>query len=613
MTSRRWASSASANCLRVMVLRSAVTSTRPGSTSMTGRFLSAKDLRSGTGFQPGSKSRWQRTSRVVHCPGASLFSRCASMPWSCALSCAQALFVRPRRSLTFAHAMARTSHQLDSTLLAEEPAPLHLRRVREAEGLHDGVAHVVGGRIRRVGHQEVVQVRGLDRALLEQRAAKEIEERLPELGAHQHDGEVADLAGLDERRGLADLIERPEPAGQGDEGVGILHEHDLADVEVAERHPPVEVRVRLLLLRQLDVAADGPPARLPGAAVGALHDARAAARHHREAVARQARADLPRHLVVPVLVRHAGRAKHGDAGPDEMQRAEAADELGEDAQRAKELDEPWLGTRQEAVLFGIRAAFAPAPAARRAQLHLGSHGISPSAPTPSGMAAGPHGGQRQRARELGQRRLDETLRWHGEGGRQRLDGLRVGGALVHHDLEATVAAHALQCQREARGGRPLPARTRTRMRDEERAGLVHAERHERGSRGDAPALRGRQRVEQGGLCHATRRKRPRRDARRAGTGPSAKSASRPKVSNGVAASTRPEPWSSSPNLGWPAKVSWLPSRPRAVNAGTAWRTSPSAPGWITRVSTGSAMRLHYPRKRLTNLVGCGIVRFPAYA
>src|SRR6266545_1709996 len=396
MTSRRWASSASANCLRVMVLRSAVTSTRPGSTSMTGRFLSAKDLRSGTGFQPGSKSRWQRTSRVVHCPGASLFSRCASMPWSCALSCAQALFVRPRRSLTFAHAMARTSHQLDSTLLAEEPAPLHLRRVREAEGLHDGVAHVVGGRIRRVGHQEVVQVRGLERALLEQRAAKKIEERLPELGAHQHDGEVADLAGLDERRGLADLIERPEPAGQGDEGVGVLHEHDLADVEVAERHPPVEVRVRLLLLRQLDVAADGPPARLPGAAVGALHDARAAARHHREAVARQARADLPRHLVVPVLVRHAGRAKHGDAGPDEMQRAEAADELGEDAQRAKELDEPRLGTRQEAVLFGIRAAFAPAPAARRAQLHLGSHGISPSAPTPSGMAAGPHGAQRLR-------------------------------------------------------------------------------------------------------------------------------------------------------------------------------------------------------------------------
>ena len=180
---------------------------------------------------------------------------------------------------------------------------------------------MVDGLIGRVGHQEVVQVGGFDRALLEQRAAHEIDKGLPEFGAHQHDGEVADLAGLDERRGLGDLVERPEPAGKGDERVGVLHEHDLADVEVAEGHPPVEVRVRLLLFRQLDVAADGPPARLPGAAVGALHDAGPAARHDGEAGARQACADLPRHLVVPVLVGHARRAES----------AEAADKLGEDA------------------------------------------------------------------------------------------------------------------------------------------------------------------------------------------------------------------------------------------------------------------------------------------
>src|SRR5713101_1327133 len=90
-----------------MVLRPGVTSSRPGLMSITGRFSLAKVLSSATGFQPGSKSRWERTSRVVHCPGASLLSRYGSMPWSCALSCAQALFARPRRSLTVACAMAR--------------------------------------------------------------------------------------------------------------------------------------------------------------------------------------------------------------------------------------------------------------------------------------------------------------------------------------------------------------------------------------------------------------------------------------------------------------------------------------------------------------------------
>jgi hypothetical protein len=67
------------------------------------------------------------------------------------------------------------------------------------------------------------------------------------------------------------------------------------------------------------------------------------------------------------------------------------------------------------------------------------------------------------------------------------------------------------------------------------------------------------------------------------------------VSKDVAASTRPEPWSNSPSLGWPAKVRRWPSLPSAPRAGTAWSTSPSAPGCTTSVSRGDAgMAPYYP-------------------
>ena len=91
----------------------------------------------------------------------------------------------------------------------------------------------------------------------------------------QHDREVADLAGLDEREGLEQLVHRPEAAGQDDEPVGVLHEHDLAGEEVAELDAEVDVRVERLLVWQLDVAADRQAAALATAPVGRLHRARA--------------------------------------------------------------------------------------------------------------------------------------------------------------------------------------------------------------------------------------------------------------------------------------------------------------------------------------------------
>ena len=46
--------------------------------------------------------------------------------------------------------------------------------------------------------------------------------------------EVVDLAGLDERQRLEQLVERAEPAGKDDEALRVLHEHRLAHEEVAE-------------------------------------------------------------------------------------------------------------------------------------------------------------------------------------------------------------------------------------------------------------------------------------------------------------------------------------------------------------------------------------------
>jgi len=191
------------------------------------------------------------------------------------------------------------------------------------------------------------------------------------------------------------IVQRAEAARQRDEGVGVFHEHDLADIEVPEGHPAIEVGVGSLFFRELDIAADGMPARFPRAAVGPLHDARPAARHHREAAARQACADFPRHLVVAVRFGKAGRAEDGDAGADEAQSPEAADELGEDTERAQELEQPVLGAGEETALFRTRRDLAPPASARRAHLHVGAHGVSPSAPTPSGTAPGAHGAQRR--------------------------------------------------------------------------------------------------------------------------------------------------------------------------------------------------------------------------
>ena len=67
---------------------------------------------------------------------------------------------------------------------------------------------------------------------------------------------MLDLVGLDERGDLEDFVQRAEPARHRDKGVRVLDEHQLAHKEVPERYPSIQVGIGLLMLGQIDVAAD---------------------------------------------------------------------------------------------------------------------------------------------------------------------------------------------------------------------------------------------------------------------------------------------------------------------------------------------------------------------
>jgi len=96
-------------------------------------------------------------------------------------------------------------------------------------------------------------------ALLDQRAAHELQQRLPELHAHEHEGKWLIFPVWMSVRRLGHFVQRPEAAGIAMYR-GVTDEHDLAHEEVAKRHPPVEVGIGRLLMGQLDVAADRPAA-----------------------------------------------------------------------------------------------------------------------------------------------------------------------------------------------------------------------------------------------------------------------------------------------------------------------------------------------------------------
>ena len=173
------------------------------------------------------------------------------------------------------------------------------------------------------------------------------------LAADEDDGKIGDLAGLDERERLAELVEGAQAAGQRDKGVGVLEEQHLAHEEVAAGDRAIQILVGRLFEGQLDVAADRAPAGLARAEVGGLHESWAAAGHDREPDARDRRPNFPAEGVEGVRGRKARRPEHRDTRADEMEGAESRDEVAQRAHDQPEVFRPGMRSlEQDAVPTG---------------------------------------------------------------------------------------------------------------------------------------------------------------------------------------------------------------------------------------------------------------------
>ena len=85
-----------------------------------------------------------------------------------------------------------------------------------------------------VDHLHQSQIVGMDQTLRHHLLAHPLQQAMPEPCADQNDGNAAGFARLYEGDDFAQLIKRPESAGQNDIGIGVFDESDFACKEVAE-------------------------------------------------------------------------------------------------------------------------------------------------------------------------------------------------------------------------------------------------------------------------------------------------------------------------------------------------------------------------------------------
>src|SRR4051794_37620567 len=197
-----------------------------------------------------------------------------------------------------------------------------------------GGAYALDHLVEVIADDEQVEVLRGDHALAEGALAQPVDQPVPVGRVDQADRELVDLAGLDQRQRLEELVERAEAAGQDDERVRVADEHDLAREEVVELERVGDVAVGVLLEGQLDVQADRARAGLARAAVGGLHGAGPAPGDDGEAGLAEPPADPAGELVLPRARRRARRAEDRDAAMDPVQRAEAHLDLGRHARDA---------------------------------------------------------------------------------------------------------------------------------------------------------------------------------------------------------------------------------------------------------------------------------------
>src|SRR5512142_767140 len=151
------------------------------------------------------------------------------------------LLCRHRHSLSteISALLLRSWHPIARTTLRR---PL-VRRVRRDD------------RVRRfhriVGDEQQIEIARRDLLLDEHARLEPAQKTGPVVPAEEDHRELVDLSRLDERERLERLIERPEAARKDDERGRVLHEHELANEEVAELDDRVDVRIRSLLEGEL--------------------------------------------------------------------------------------------------------------------------------------------------------------------------------------------------------------------------------------------------------------------------------------------------------------------------------------------------------------------------
>src|SRR5690242_693727 len=223
-----------------------------------------------------------------------------------------------------------------------------------------------------VGDREQRQIGRGDLAFYGDPVAQPILEPAPVLYSGQDEGKVLDLARLDQRECLEELVHGAVTTGKDHERRRILDEHRLAHEKVAEVDRALHVGIQPLLERQLDVTPDREAISLLRAPIRGLHDARPAAGDDREPFLREHPGGFHRLLVVGVVGLGASRAENRDGVVDVRQGVEALDELSHDAEDAPgvRLDErPRLARslREELFVLSDRGVWQAARALRHSR------------------------------------------------------------------------------------------------------------------------------------------------------------------------------------------------------------------------------------------------------
>ena len=135
-------------------------------------------------------------------------------------------------------------------------------------------ADVVEGLVHAIGELQHLVLVFVDRAPVDH--GLPVENFVPIPAAVDEDDVVlGELARLQQREHLPELIHRAKAAGKDDEGFGDLREPQFAHEEIMkiEAELRADVGVGELLVGELDREADGFAAGFDGAAIGSLHDA----------------------------------------------------------------------------------------------------------------------------------------------------------------------------------------------------------------------------------------------------------------------------------------------------------------------------------------------------